>query len=359
MSDEPQPPLSPHSAMLGSLRQHSATLKNLGYDDVDDFEHVGDVELQALKASLTEQGVPIGHTSRIVRLFLAQRPQPPPSAISLAARPPPASPATPAAPATPLAAAVLQESDLVPVDLTAWPRVQALLANADGRIIFGRGPEKANDTLKPYEIAMNEMAGKVLSARPQLLGWEGAAPKVGELMKVCRGLCDQAYLYSKGSSRSGQLTPTGSAGGDGGDGGGTGGSSTGAKPKVRTAVAKDQRTVRLLELPKLIENAQAKEQTAAGLRNDAMQRNESVQAMNHIESLGRVQLEISSLKREQTTLQEAARTAERDAKRRVRGDLSKEDDPDADVRATHLKHSAHISTLPCIIIGLASSALQK
>ena len=62
----------------------------------------------------------------------------------------------------------------MPVDLTAWPRVQMLLANANGRIIFGRGPEKANQALKRHEIAMNEMAGKVHSARPHILGWEVA-----------------------------------------------------------------------------------------------------------------------------------------------------------------------------------------
>ena len=73
-----------------------------------------------------------------------------------------------------MAAAELQESDVVPVDLTAWPRVQMLLANANGRIIFGRGPEKANQALKRHEIAMNEMAGKVHSARPHILGWEVA-----------------------------------------------------------------------------------------------------------------------------------------------------------------------------------------
>ena len=82
-----------------------------------------------------------------------------------------------------MAAAELQESDLVSVDLTVWPRVQMLLANANGRIIFGRGPEKANQALKRHEIAMNEMAGKVLSARPQILGWEGAMPKVGEVSR--------------------------------------------------------------------------------------------------------------------------------------------------------------------------------
>ena len=117
----------------------------------------------------------------------------------------------------------------MPVDLTAWPRVQMLLANASGRIIFGRGPEKANQALKPHEIAMNEMAGKVLSARPQILGWEGARPKVGELIKICSRLLDRkGYMYSKGSSRSGQLGSGGS--------GGCGSSSSGAKAKVRTAV---------------------------------------------------------------------------------------------------------------------------
>ena len=89
-----------------------------------------------------------------------------------------------------MAAAELQESDVVPVDLTAWPRVQMLLANANGRIIFGRGPEKANQALKLHEIAMNEMAGKVLCAPADLgLGRGHAEGRRG--VKVCRGLLDR------------------------------------------------------------------------------------------------------------------------------------------------------------------------
>ena len=189
-------PSSPLSALLGNLGQHAAVLKELGYDEVADFDKVGNEELAVLKSTLIERGVPAGHVGRLERLFLSKRPQPkvepPPPPITPPVPPPQEPPPqasgethTPAAEAV-AAAAAEPLDDLKPVDLTQWPKVKEFLDNANGRTIFGCGPTKASVVLSPHEVAMNQAAVDLLRAKPQLLGWEGRLPKKGDLITACR-----------------------------------------------------------------------------------------------------------------------------------------------------------------------------
>lgn len=305
-------PSSPLSALLGNLGQHAAVLKELGYDEVADFDKVGNEELAVLKSTLIERGVPAGHVGRLERLFLSKRPQPkvepPPPPITPPVPPPQEPPPqasgethTPAAEAV-AAAAAEPLDDLKPVDLTQWPKVKEFLDNANGRTIFGCGPTKASVVLSPHEVAMNQAAVDLLRAKPQLLGWEGRLPKKGDLITACRALVEESgYNFVKGTSRSkdAKTPPSGSA---------TGGSAGGKAP-VRVVVSRDQRELRLLELPSLINISREKEETLTKLKEAAMQRNDNSEALKHITALGEVKMEQSALVHEQAALMPTERSA--------------------------------------------------
>ena len=324
-------PSSPLSALLGKIGQHAALLKELGYDEVADFDKVGDEELAVLKSTLLERGVPAGHIGRLERLFLGKRPQPkvePPRTPIPAPVPPPQEPLPQAsgeahAPAAEADAAAAAEAvdDLEPKDLTHWPKVKEFLDNANGRTIFGCGPTKASVVLSTHEVAMNQAAVELLRAKPQLMGWEGRAPKKGDLIRACRALIEKrGYNFVKGTSRSkdAETPPSGSSRG---------------KAPARVVVSRDQRELRLLELPGLINNLREKDETLTKLKEAAMQRNDNDEALNHITALGEVQMEQSALVREQVALKEAARTARRNAQQRKSGGAAlPDDDADADVR---------------------------
>ena len=68
MSDEEEE-LTPVRAFLEPLNlgQHRGVLKRLGYDDPTDFAAHTTEDAQEMKDALKEEGVPIGHVSKIMR----------------------------------------------------------------------------------------------------------------------------------------------------------------------------------------------------------------------------------------------------------------------------------------------------
>ena len=138
-------------------------------------------------------------------------------------------------------------------------RVAALLQSETGdRLIYGRSnPAHA---LRPYEVAVNAAAKEALLASPNLVRWEGATLRVGELQRAAKLASYSGYGFSRptgsraggaagvaGRRQSSSEVESSSDAGGGGMSGGGGGSSS------RTTA--QQRAARLAELPALIEAA--------------------------------------------------------------------------------------------------------
>ena len=139
-------------------------------------------------------------------MFIEQRPKEPP--LPVASTPAPIGRAEPAGEPSPEVQLPPEAQpppdsceDLTPIDLSTWTKVRELLENANGRIIYGRGPEKANMELKYHEMAINKAAVELLHAKPQLIGWQGSTPMVGDLLAAARLLINKVAPHSAAAHR--------------------------------------------------------------------------------------------------------------------------------------------------------------
>ena len=72
---EPDAPPTPVSKFLGDrLKQHSAPLKALGYDEPTDYPNLSAKELDELIAELEKKSVPRGHVNGIRRMYILSLP---------------------------------------------------------------------------------------------------------------------------------------------------------------------------------------------------------------------------------------------------------------------------------------------